>query len=315
MGQVLSSIIICICGEPLEEDELETPNEASALLLPPATPVLPSDQSTNTELLQTLVSSSPNSSVSCNEWITSYVSNPSPTANLVEETSPSKALLQNLRISPHSELDSQEDSCTESALQIELLPIPSSSSESSSHDLNLSSSPWLEYSCKNSSSYGSVGLDVVADLSIDVVEEKKQVVFEVLKLKDPKEREGKITEEKVSKIVINEIWIKHYSSRQKILLVGEGDFSFSASLAVAFGSAHNMIATSLNSKGFLSRNYKSAMSNIQILRSRGAKVMHDVDATQMANSFLFQGMTFDRIVFNFPHAGFFPNESRESVLG
>ncbi|KAL6999077.1 hypothetical protein U1Q18_000244 [Sarracenia purpurea var. burkii] len=192
MGQVLSSIIICICGEPLEEDELETPNEASALLLPPATPVLPSDQSTNTELLQTLVSSSPNSSVSCNEWITSYVSNPSPTANLVEETSPSKALLQNLRIFPHSELDSKEDSCTESALQEELLLVPSSSS----HDLNLSSSPWLEYSFKNSSSYGSVGLDVVADLSIDVVEEKKQVVFEVLKLKDPKEREGKITEEK-----------------------------------------------------------------------------------------------------------------------
>ncbi|KAL6999081.1 25S rRNA (uracil2634-N3)-methyltransferase [Sarracenia purpurea var. burkii] len=324
MGQVWSNIIICICGEPLEEDELETPDESSSLLLPPATPVLPSDPSTNTELLQTLVSSSPNSSVSCKEWITSYVSNPSPTANLVEETSPSEPLLQNLRISPHSELDSQEYSCTESALQKELLLIPSSNSESCSNDLNLSSSPWLKYLSINSSTYGSLGLDVIADSSIDVVELKKEVVFEVPKLKDPKEREGKIAEQKVSKIaikkkkkvskiVINEIWMKHYSSCQKILLVGEGDFSFSASLAVAFGSAHNMIATSLNSEGFLSSNYKSAMSNIQILRSRGAKVMHDVDATQMANSFLFQGMTFDRIVFNFPHAGFF-RESRRSQL-
>lgn len=43
--------------------------------------------------------------------------------------------------------------------------------------------------------------------------------------------------------------IKHYSSWHKILLVGEGDFSFSACLALAFGSAANIIATSLDSQG------------------------------------------------------------------
>ncbi|THF95299.1 hypothetical protein TEA_016841 [Camellia sinensis var. sinensis] len=44
-------------------------------------------------------------------------------------------------------------------------------------------------------------------------------------------------------------WIQHYNNGQKILLVGEGDFSFSACLARAFGSAVNMVATSLHSQG------------------------------------------------------------------
>ncbi|XP_058219041.1 uncharacterized protein At4g26485-like isoform X3 [Rhododendron vialii] len=129
---------------------------------------------------------------------------------------------------------------------------------------------------------------------------------------DTKEEEKVVINKAV--LLIEERWIKHYSSFQKILLVGEGDFSFSASLAMAFGSAHNIVATSLDTTGCLSRNYRSAMSNIQSLRSRGAKVMNGLDATQMAGQILFQGMTFDRIVFNFPLSGFFPDDSRESNL-
>ncbi|KAL5735524.1 hypothetical protein ACOSQ2_030312 [Xanthoceras sorbifolium] len=63
-------------------------------------------------------------------------------------------------------------------------------------------------------------------------------------------------------------WIKHYSSCHQILLVGEGDFSFAACLAKAFGTASNIIATSLDSKESLA----------------------------------------SKIVFNFPHAGFFWKE-------
>ncbi|CAA7015436.1 unnamed protein product [Microthlaspi erraticum] len=46
-----------------------------------------------------------------------------------------------------------------------------------------------------------------------------------------------------------EVWVKHYSSEHQILLVGEGDFSFSSSLATRFGSASNVTASSLDSYG------------------------------------------------------------------
>ena len=65
---------------------------------------------------------------------------------------------------------------------------------------------------------------------------------------------------------------------------------------------------------FLSKNYKNALSNIDKLRSLGAKVMHNVDATKMANVFPFNCMRFDRVVYNFPLAGFFPDESKEVVI-
>jgi 25S rRNA (uracil2634-N3)-methyltransferase len=44
-------------------------------------------------------------------------------------------------------------------------------------------------------------------------------------------------------------WLKPYSSTQSILVVGDGDFSFSWALAVAFCSAGNLVATSIDSYG------------------------------------------------------------------
>lgn len=64
-----------------------------------------------------------------------------------------------------------------------------------------------------------------------------------------------------NKATMEEKTIKHYSSSHRILLVGEGDFSFSACLARAFGSANNMVATSLDSRGKILPKYFSFLTN------------------------------------------------------
>nr|GMD81374.1 uncharacterized protein At4g26485-like isoform X1 [Ipomoea batatas] len=130
------------------------------------------------------------------------------------------------------------------------------------------------------------------------------------------EEKGEKMVNKLGGVVLGEDdkWIKHYSSSQKILLVGEGDFSFSAALATAFGDASNMVATSLNSHAFLAENYDNAISNTAMMRRKGCKVIHGVDATDMANHPSLKGLKFDRIVFNFPYAGFFKTKSRTSQL-
>ncbi|XP_030548983.1 uncharacterized protein At4g26485-like [Rhodamnia argentea] len=98
--------------------------------------------------------------------------------------------------------------------------------------------------------------------------------------------------------------IKHYSNLHKILLVGEGDFSFSACLARAFGSAINIVATSLDSQASSKMLYKSASATMEILEGLGCTILHEVNARTMTRHPVLQGKPFDRIVFNFPHAGY-----------
>ena len=81
----------------------------------------------------------------------------------------------------------------------------------------------------------------VTSTCIDIVEENNQgsASAHVLGVDNLEETENRGPER----------WLRYYCSYHKILLVGEGDFSFSACLAVAFGSARNMVATSLDSRG------------------------------------------------------------------
>lgn len=115
-------------------------------------------------------------------------------------------------------------------------------------------------------------------------------------------------------------WVSHYSNQQKLLLVGEGDFSFSSCLATKFGTANHMIATSLDSINDLHKKYgRDATNNISNLTSRGALVFHDFDACHMATEHatslcIVKQMFFDRIVFNFPHGGFPSTKAEEAEM-
>lgn len=104
--------------------------------------------------------------------------------------------------------------------------------------------------------------------------------------------------------------IMHYASSQKILLVGEGDFSFSLCLARTFRTAYNIVTTSLDSLEMLGKKYSNGVENVRELEERGCIVIHGVDATQMSQHYFLCTQRFDRIIYNFPHVGFmFPENS------
>jgi 25S rRNA (uracil2634-N3)-methyltransferase len=98
--------------------------------------------------------------------------------------------------------------------------------------------------------------------------------------------------------------VQSYSSRHKILIVGDGDLTFALSLATALGGT-NIVATTFDTRRELLRKYKGVQSTITSLQRIGAKVVHGVDATNLEeNEELEVGIdTFQRIVFNFPHIG------------
>ena len=91
-----------------------------------------------------------------------------------------------------------------------------------------------------------------------------------------------------------------YSDRQSILVVGDGDLSFSLSLATAL-SGTKLTATTYDSFGIVCKKYEKASGTIASLKASGANVIHSIDATQLD---IYDWNTkFNRIIFNFPHIG------------
>jgi 25S rRNA (uracil2634-N3)-methyltransferase len=109
-----------------------------------------------------------------------------------------------------------------------------------------------------------------------------------------------------------------YTSDQRILVVGDGDFSFCLSLCKQLRSGHNVIATSYDAYDVLVKKYVDAAHNTEQIASLGSVVLHGVDATNLQETltlpsvcattgldatacFAFQLCEkFDRVVFQFP---------------
>ena len=63
------------------------------------------------------------------------------------------------------------------------------------------------------------------------------------------------------------------------------------------------------------RVYDGALDSIWNLERRGALVLHGVNATTLHRNEIFRASSFDRIVFNFPHARYFAGgESSEEAI-
>lgn len=115
-----------------------------------------------------------------------------------------------------------------------------------------------------------------------------------------------------------------------ILLVGEGDLGFAASLVRLLGCGTRVVATTLDSESALAAKYGAAASNAEELQAAGAAVGFGVDATALGDGLrrmrkrLREAAAaaaaasgeadaapapqpppthFHRIVFNFPHLG------------
>ncbi|NXN74491.1 FDXA1 protein, partial [Himantopus himantopus] len=86
----------------------------------------------------------------------------------------------------------------------------------------------------------------------------------------------------------------------RVLLLGEGNFSFAASLCGAAGT--HVVATCYESEEEVCGRGRAAES-IRRLREAGAEVVFSVDCTKLKDYFLPEQREFDCIYFNFPHCG------------
>ncbi|KAM5227081.1 ferredoxin-fold anticodon-binding domain-containing protein 1 [Hipposideros larvatus] len=89
---------------------------------------------------------------------------------------------------------------------------------------------------------------------------------------------------------------------RRLLLVGEGNFSFAAALSETLDPSTSLTATCLQRPADVAPD-PVARENLQRLQERGTKIRFGVDCTKLADAFELHDRQFDRIYFNFPHCG------------
>nr|XP_012235142.1 PREDICTED: ferredoxin-fold anticodon-binding domain-containing protein 1-like [Linepithema humile] len=91
--------------------------------------------------------------------------------------------------------------------------------------------------------------------------------------------------------------ISTFNKNDSVLLVGEGNFSFSVTL-LQHDLNIKLIATCYERSVS-----QDAQRNIEYLQNNGICVLLDVDATKLEEHSLLKSKLFDKIIFNFPHVG------------
>ncbi|PPQ69434.1 hypothetical protein CVT25_004825 [Psilocybe cyanescens] len=100
-----------------------------------------------------------------------------------------------------------------------------------------------------------------------------------------------------------------FDPTDKILLIGEGNFSFARSLILDAPvqlqtlPPSNLTATAYDSEEECYSKYPEAEAIVSFLRSKEVEVIFGVDGTRLEKHSRLKGRKWDRIVFNFPHAG------------
>lgn len=92
---------------------------------------------------------------------------------------------------------------------------------------------------------------------------------------------------------------------QKILVVGDGDLSFSVALAGILGEDAQIIASTYDSHESLVEKYggDTVKTNISRLEELKATVLHGVDGTKLHLNKSLMKMNYSRVIFNYPHTG------------
>ena len=108
-----------------------------------------------------------------------------------------------------------------------------------------------------------------------------------------------------------------HKSSEVLLIVGDGDFSFSRSVATQLRNGHNVIASTWETEEDLIKSYANAKGNVTSLVARGANIEYQVDATNMHKNrrllSIVRGRSPDVIVFNMPYVRFKQSENFPST--
>ncbi|KAF2488584.1 hypothetical protein BU16DRAFT_223149 [Lophium mytilinum] len=96
-----------------------------------------------------------------------------------------------------------------------------------------------------------------------------------------------------------------FNPHDRVLLVGEGDFSYAASLTTTYHCT-SLTATSFDSSPALLSKYPHCAAHLaSVIAVPTSSVYHDIDATALSKTLPRSARThkYDRVIFNFPHTG------------